>query len=77
MTCRSISETTHTCSTICVCYDGNQVTKAVITVPAKFTPAQKKATGEAYKRAGLKVLREVGLAAGGGRGGGSAHPSSS
>lgn len=32
-----------------------QVTKAVVTVPAKFTPAQKRATGEAYKRAGLKV----------------------
>ncbi len=32
-----------------------QVTKAVIAVPAKFDARQKRATGEAYKRAGLKV----------------------
>ena len=35
----------------------NQVNKAVICVPAKFTPAQRAATGEAYKAAGLKVVR--------------------
>ncbi|TFJ83252.1 hypothetical protein NSK_005414 [Nannochloropsis salina CCMP1776] len=34
-----------------------QVNKAVIAVPAKFTPRQKQATGEAFKRAGLKVMR--------------------
>jgi len=34
-----------------------QVNKAVITVPAKFDPRQKRATGEAYKKAGLKVMR--------------------
>jgi molecular chaperone DnaK (HSP70) len=32
-----------------------QVNKAVIAVPAKFTDAQRAATGEAFKRAGLKV----------------------
>lgn len=32
-----------------------QVTKAVIAVPAKFDARQKRATGEAYRRAGLKV----------------------
>jgi hypothetical protein len=35
-----------------------QVTKAVIAVPAKFNARQKRATGEAYKRAGLKVMKE-------------------
>lgn len=34
-----------------------QITKAVIAVPAKFDARQKRATGEAYKRAGLKVMR--------------------
>ncbi|KAM3568457.1 hypothetical protein VYU27_009419 [Nannochloropsis oceanica] len=34
-----------------------QVTKAVIAVPAKFNSRQKRATGEAYMRAGLKVMR--------------------
>jgi hypothetical protein len=33
-----------------------QVNKAVIAVPAKFSPEQRQATAEAYKRAGLKVL---------------------
>jgi hypothetical protein len=32
-----------------------QVNKAVIAVPAKFSPQQRIATGEAYKAAGLKV----------------------
>jgi hypothetical protein len=32
-----------------------QVNKAVIAVPAKFTPQQRAATGAAYKAAGLKV----------------------
>jgi hypothetical protein len=32
-----------------------QVNKAVIAVPAKFSPEQRQATAEAYKRAGLKV----------------------
>ena len=32
-----------------------QVNKAVIAVPAKFTPLQRQATGEAFKKAGLKV----------------------
>jgi len=35
----------------------NQVNKAVIAVPAKFSPEQRAATGEAYKAAGLKVVR--------------------
>lgn len=35
----------------------NQVNKAVIAVPAKFSPLQRQATGEAYKKAGLKVVR--------------------
>lgn len=43
------------CVCVCVACVCAQVTKAVITVPAKFDPQQKKATGEAYKRAGLKV----------------------
>lgn len=34
-----------------------QVTKAIIAVPAKFTAQQRQATGEAYRRAGLKVIR--------------------
>lgn len=34
-----------------------QVTKAIIAVPAKFTSQQRQATGEAYRRAGLKVIR--------------------
>ena len=34
-----------------------QIKKAVIAVPAKFGARQKRATGEAYKRAGLKVMR--------------------
>lgn len=33
----------------------DQVNKAVICVPAKFTPEQRAATGAAYKAAGLKV----------------------
>lgn len=36
-----------------------QVTKAVIAVPAKFDARQKRATGEAYRRAGLKVFASV------------------
>jgi molecular chaperone DnaK (HSP70) len=32
-----------------------QVNKAVIAVPAKFSPEQRAATGEAFKAAGLKV----------------------
>ena len=32
-----------------------QVNKAVIAVPAKFSPQQREATGAAYKAAGLKV----------------------
>jgi len=35
----------------------NQVNKAVIAVPAKFTQQQREATGSAYKAAGLKVIR--------------------
>ena len=35
----------------------NQVTKAVIAVPAKFSMEQRAATGAAYKAAGLKVVR--------------------
>lgn len=35
----------------------NQVNKAVIAVPAKFSSEQRAATGEAYKAAGLKVVR--------------------
>lgn len=35
----------------------NQVNKAVIAVPAKFNSQQRIATGEAYKKAGLKVVR--------------------
>jgi len=38
----------------------SQVTKAVIAVPAKFNSRQKRATGEAYMRAGLKVIRKSG-----------------
>jgi molecular chaperone DnaK (HSP70) len=34
-----------------------QVNKAVIAVPAKFSAQQRQATGEAYKKAGLKVMR--------------------
>jgi molecular chaperone DnaK (HSP70) len=34
-----------------------QVNKAVIAVPAKFTSEQRAATGEAFKAAGLKVIR--------------------
>lgn len=34
-----------------------QVTKAVIAVPAKFTNTQRAATAEAFKKAGLKVVR--------------------
>lgn len=37
----------------------SQVTKAVIAVPAKFDSNQRAATGEAYKRAGLKVVRVI------------------
>jgi len=33
----------------------NQVNKAVIAVPAKFDAAQRQATAEAYRQAGLKV----------------------
>jgi molecular chaperone DnaK (HSP70) len=33
------------------------VNKAIIAVPAKFTAQQRQATGEAYRRAGLKVIR--------------------
>eukprot|EP01038_Epipyxis_sp_PR26KG_P014585 gene14585-19587_t len=36
-----------------------QVNKAVIAVPAKFDANQRKATGEAYKQAGLKVVRVI------------------
>ena len=39
----------------------SQVTKAIIAVPAKFTPLQRQATGEAYRRAGLKVRRRFTL----------------
>ena len=35
----------------------NQVNKAVIAVPAKFSLQQRAATGLAYKKAGLKVIR--------------------
>jgi molecular chaperone DnaK (HSP70) len=37
----------------------NQVSKAVIAVPAKFDANQRKATGEAFSRAGLKVVRVI------------------
>jgi molecular chaperone DnaK (HSP70) len=37
----------------------NQVTKAVIAVPAKFNDQQRAATGLAYKLAGLKVVRVI------------------
>eukprot|EP00602_Paraphysomonas_sp_CaronLab_P007298 CAMPEP_0185035284 /NCGR_PEP_ID=MMETSP1103-20130426/26384_1 /TAXON_ID=36769 /ORGANISM="Paraphysomonas bandaiensis, Strain Caron Lab Isolate" /LENGTH=428 /DNA_ID=CAMNT_0027572295 /DNA_START=45 /DNA_END=1328 /DNA_ORIENTATION=+ len=37
----------------------NQVNKAVIAVPAKFTSEQRAATGAAYKAAGLKVVRVI------------------
>jgi molecular chaperone DnaK (HSP70) len=33
----------------------NQVNKAIITVPAKFSMEQRAATGAAFKAAGLKV----------------------
>ena len=36
-----------------------QVRKAVMAVPAKFDSQQRMATGEAYKRAGLKVMRVI------------------
>lgn len=36
-----------------------QVNKAVVAVPAKFTPEQRVATAEAYKKAGLKVVRMI------------------
>lgn len=35
----------------------SQVNKAVIAVPAKFTAIQRQATAEAYRQAGLKVVR--------------------
>ena len=35
------------------------VKSAIIAVPAKFGPAQRQATGQAYKAAGLRVLRVV------------------
>lgn len=37
----------------------DQVNKAVIAVPAKFNSIQRQATGEAYKQAGLKVIRVI------------------
>eukprot|EP01034_Spumella_vulgaris_P032094 gene32094-39640_t len=37
----------------------DQVNKAVIAVPAKFSPLQRQATAEAYKQAGLKVIRVI------------------
>lgn len=37
----------------------NQVNKAIVAVPAKFTPEQRVATAEAYKKAGLKVVRMI------------------
>ena len=37
----------------------DQVNKAVIAVPAKFDANQRKATGEAYRQAGLKVMRVI------------------
>jgi hypothetical protein len=37
----------------------NQVNKAVIAVPAKFNSEQRQATGEAYRAAGLKVMRVI------------------
>jgi len=40
-------------------YLGNQVTRAVITVPAYFNDAQRQATKEAGKIAGLEVMRIV------------------
>ncbi|MFN9201806.1 MAG: Hsp70 family protein, partial [Gemmatimonas sp.] len=40
-------------------YLGHQVTKAVITVPAYFTDAQRQATKDAGKIAGLDVLRII------------------
>ena len=36
-----------------------QITKAVVAVPAKFDAAQRRATAEAYKQAGLKVMRVI------------------
>jgi molecular chaperone DnaK (HSP70) len=36
-----------------------QVNKAVIAVPAKFNAEQRRATGEAYRKAGLKVVRVI------------------
>lgn len=36
-----------------------QVNKAIVAVPAKFTPEQRVATAEAYKKAGLKVVRMI------------------
>jgi molecular chaperone DnaK (HSP70) len=36
-----------------------QVNKAVIAVPAKFDANQRQATGEAYRKAGLKVMRVI------------------
>ncbi len=40
-------------------YLGNQVTKAVVTVPAYFNDAQRQATKDAGKIAGLEVLRII------------------
>lgn len=40
-------------------YIGSEVTKAVITVPAYFTDAQRQATRDAGRIAGLKVLRII------------------
>ena len=36
-----------------------QVNKAVVAVPAKFDANQRRATGNAYKQAGLKVVRVI------------------
>ena len=40
-------------------YLGSEVTKAVITVPAYFNEAQRQATKDAGKIAGLEVLRII------------------
>ena len=40
-------------------YLGQEVTKAVITVPAYFNDAQRQATKDAGKIAGLEVLRII------------------
>lgn len=66
-TIKGKSLTAETCSTLMLAYlkdlaesyTGNKINKAVITVPAYFSEAQKSATMQSAKNAGLEVLKLI------------------